>query len=284
MKYYFIKGNLNNFRVGKMVKIFNVSKSGYYKWGSKSKSKRSNENEQYLLEIKKIHKASKEIYGCPKVLGELKNRGHKVNHKRICRIMRENGIRSKVKRKFKITTHSNHKLPVAPDLLKGNFNVESRNRTWVSDITYLWTVEGWLYLAIVLDLYNRKCVGWWTSDSLKKEIVINAFLRANKNENPKTGLIFHSDKGSQYASKEFRKILLNQNISQSMAKGGCYDNAVAESFFRSLKTEMVYRTHFKTRDEAKLEIFQYIEIFYNRERLHSYLGYKTPVEYGKEIV
>lgn len=225
-----------------------------------------------------IHKHPKKYsYGYPRMYKELLSMGYICGKNKIARIMSKYGIRAKIKRKWKATTDSNHKYPIAPNLLKQNFNIDSPNKVWVSDITYVWTKEGWLYLAIILDLYSRKIVGWSMDSRMKKELVINALKQACMNRKPKKGIIFHSDRGSQYASKDVQNYLINHGFIQSMsAKGNCYDNAVAESFFKTLKSECIYFKTFINRIEAKLTIFDYIEIFYNKERRHSVLGYISP--------
>lgn len=194
--------------------------------------------------------------------------------------MRENGLKSKIKKKFKATTNSNHNLPVAENKLNQNFTATRPNQLWTSDITYIWTTEGWLYLAVVLDVFNRQIIGWKANHSLGREFVLEAIQKSLKVRKPKDSLIFHSDRGVQYASQEVRKLLEKNNITQSMSnKGNCYDNAITETFFHSLKTELVYQTSYKTRREAELSLFEYIEVFYNRQRLHSSINYMSPVDY-----
>ena len=194
--------------------------------------------------------------------------------------MRENGIKSIIKKKLKATTNSNHNLPVAENLLQQNFATVRPNQVWSSDITYIWTSEGWLYLAVVLDLFNRQIIGWKVDKSLSKDFVYEAINKTIKARKPSDELIFHSDRGVQYASNEVRKLLKTFDITQSMSnKGNCYDNAITETFFHTLKTELVYQTTYNTRNEAELDLFEYIELFYNRKRLHSSLNYLSPVEY-----
>jgi transposase InsO family protein len=243
-------------------------------------SSRSQADERLLDKIKCIHTATRSCYGSPRIHAELKEQGELCSRKRIARIMRENGIEAKHKRKFKATTDSQHKLPVAPNLLEQNFTISEPNRIWTADITYCWTLEGWVYLAVVLDMYSRKIVGWAVSERMTRELVIQAFLKAYWARKPSAGLIHHSDKGSQYASKDFRHVLGGFGVIQSMSgKGNCFDNAVTETFFHTLKTELMFDCVFKTREEAKSAIFEYIEVFYNRERRHSTLGYCSPVKF-----
>jgi putative transposase len=235
---------------------------------------------ELLEEIKDIHKSSRGLYGYLRVTAELRSRGDKINHKRVFKLMRANNICGKYKRKFRVTTKAARNATAAPNLLNQNFTVSAANKVWVSDISYIWTNEGWLYLAIVLDLYSRKIVGWSLSERMTKELVISTFLKAYWDRKPGKGLIHHSDKGSQYTSNRFKDILFNVGAISSMSgKGNCYDNAVAESFFHTLKNELPNNCIFKTRSEAKSTIFEYIEVFYNNKRRHSFLGYCTPNEF-----
>lgn len=263
-----------------LCRIFEISGSGYYGWKKCKTSSRAQEEQRLLEKIQHIHTTKRNRYGSPRIHAELKNQGERCSRKRVARIMRENGIEAKHKRKFKATTDSQHKFPVAPNLLEQNFKVSEPNRIWTADISYCWTLEGWVYLAVVLDMYSRKIVGWAMSERMTRELVINAFLMAYWARKPKIGLIHHSDKGSQYASHDFRDVLSNFGVIQSMSgKGNCFDNAVTETFFHTLKTELMFNCVFKTREEAKSAIFEYIEIFYNRERRHSTLRYCSPVEF-----
>lgn len=214
----------------------------------------------------------------------MRRKGIKTSTKRVARIMKENGLKSIIKRKYKPTTNSNHTLPVVANLLNQDFSTTRPDQVWSSDITCIWTKQGWLYLAVVLDLFNRQIIGWKVSKNQKKELVYEAISKSLKLRKPNGGLIFHSDRGSQYASLEVRSLLENKEITQSMSrKGNCYDNAITETFFHSLKTEFVYHRNFSTRSEAELALFDYIEVFYNRQRLHSSLGYLTPVEYENQF-
>jgi putative transposase len=280
MNYRFIQEHRTEFRLGKMCQVLEVSRSGYYNY-VRGKGRQAELSNQILLEeIKKIYKKSRCIYGSPKIYRELRKKGYLCNRKRVARIMRINGIKSKTKRKYKVTTNSGHKRPVAENLLKQNFSCAERNQVWVSDITYLWTREGWLYLCCVLDLYSRMIVGWCLERRMPASLVTAAIKKAidRRGENP--GLIFHSDRGSQYASGEVREFLRNHGMVQSMSgKGNCYDNAVMESYFHTLKSELISFEDFKTREEARIKIFEYIEIFYNRQRSHSTLDYLSPAEF-----
>ena len=259
--------------------MLKVSRSGYYGWIKKPESERIMENEEILEAIKEIRakEPKKQVYGSPRMTKEVNERGFSCGKNRVARIMKNSGIKAKTVKKFKQTTDSNHRLPVAPNLLGGDFDVDAPDKVYVTDITYIWTAEGWLYLAIVLDLFSRMLVGWAISARITSELVIEALNKAIRARKPAKGLIAHSDKGSQYASQDYRALLNEHGFIQSMSgKGNCYDNAVAESFFHSMKTEWVFFERYQTRAQAKTSIFDYIETFYNRERRHSYLGDVSP--------
>lgn len=268
-----------------MCKVLEVSRSGYHKYVKRKKSMRRRENIWLLEEIKAIYRRSRGCYGVRRIRVELRANGKNYNRKRISRIMKENGIKVKTKRRFKVTTKSKHNNPVSENLVNMNFSVEKANKIWVSDITYIWTKEGWLYLVVILDLFSRMIIGWSMSQRLKNDLVVNALEQAFKNRGVEEGLIFHSDQGSQYASKEVVDLMKKYNCKQSMSrKGNCYDNAVAESFFHSLKTELIYFEKYSTRDEARSSIFDYIEIFYNRQRRHSAINYYSPVDFENKQI
>jgi transposase InsO family protein len=280
MKYQFIEKNRSAFAVEKMCLVLKVTTSGYYAQKKRGISKQALENETLDHNIREAHKKSRGVYGSPRIAKELKGQGIDCSENRVARRMQKNAIVAKTKRRFKVTTQSKHKHPVAENVLKQNFNAKSQNTIWVSDITYIWTREGWLYLAIVLDLFSRQIVGWSMSHCLGQEIVLQALRQALLRRKPGHGLIFHSDQGVQYACQAFRELLIKHRILQSMSgKGNCYDNAVAESFFHTLKTELVYFEDYQTREEARKSIFEYIEVFYNRERRHSALNYLSPVNF-----
>ena len=280
MKYNFIYENRSFFRLGKMCQTLEVSRSGYHNYIKRRLSQRHLENIRILEEIKRIYEKNKGRYGSPRINSELKAKGLRYNKKRIARLMRINSIRAKTKKKFKMTTDSNHGLSVAENLLKQNFQAEAVNKVWVSDITYISTMEGWLYLAVILDLNSRKIVGWSMNESMSKDLILAVLQKALINRKPDKGLIFHSDRGRQYASEQVKQLLLKNAVVQSMSrKGNPYDNAVVESFFHTLKTELVNFEKYKTRAEARLSIFEYIEIYYNRQRRHSALSYFSPVEF-----
>jgi transposase InsO family protein len=264
----------------KMAMTLNVSRSGYYAWLTRPPSVRELNNKVLVSQIRKVHQESRLTYGSPRISVELKATGISCSRNRVERLMHQYGIAAKSKRKYKRTTRSRIRQLPTPDLLKRNFSMPAKDSAWVADITYIYTREGWLYLATVLDLYSRKIVGWSMSDRLKKELALKAFKQAVEQRHPREGLIFHSDRGSQYASDEFRKLLSGMACRQSMSgSGSCYDNAVAESFFATLKTELMKGVVFEDRKQARLAIFDYIEVFYNRKRRHSTLGYKSPLEF-----
>jgi transposase InsO family protein len=257
-----------------------VSRSGYYSWRKQPVSNRELENSELLKLIKEIHAESREIFGSPAINSKLKELGHNYNHKRVERVMRENNIRSNAKKKFKVTTDSKHMMPVADNQMQRDFSPEQKNQAWCGDITYIRTDEGWLYLATVIDLYSRKVIGWSLDKNMTRQLVIDAFETAYQQREKPEGVIFHSDRGSQYASKDFKTVLSLSKAKQSMSrKGDCWDNACAESFFASLKKEVIYRNHYRTREEARAAIFWYIEVFYNRYRPHSYLNGISPETY-----
>lgn len=258
-----------------------MSKSGYYKWAEKRKRGKWEEAE-FREKVYEIYHNNRGRYGSRRIRYAMLKEGTRVNRKRIQRMMRQMGLRGYGKRKYKVTTKSNHKKGISQNLVNQEFRVEEPNKLWVSDITHLRTKEGWMYLNIILDCYGRRIVSWSIKPTMDKEIVIESILEGIKKEKP-VGLIFHSDRGVQYASQELRQILKSNGIRQSMSgKGNCYDNAVAESFFKTLKGEIGKRI-FQSRDEAELEVFMYIEMYYNSKRLHSSNNYRTPDEVYYEL-
>jgi len=260
--------------------MLGVSRSGYYAWHHRLPSERQRANEQLAQQIAEIHQQSRQSYGSPRIVKALRQQGICCNRKRIVRLMQIHQIRAKTKRRFKVTTNSEHRLPVANDLVQQNFAVNAPNSVWTSDITYLWTREGWVYLAVILDLFARRIVGWELSSRLTADLVTSALQGALDWRQPEPGLILHSDRGSQYASQELRLLVEHYSIRQSMSgKGNCYDNAVTESFFHTLKTELTFFEHYESRQEARSSIFEYIEVFYNRQRLHSTNGYLSPFDF-----
>lgn len=280
MIYQFMKEHRFMFPIERMAGVLNVSRSGYYAWVKRPRSRREIENARLDVEIKAVYEASKRRYGSVKITRELNKRGKKYGRTRVANRMRRMNIRSKVAKRFKATTDSKHSYPVAPNRLNRDFTASLPNQVWVSDITYIRTESGWSYLTVFLDLFSRIVVGWAVSTSLSHKMVLEAFGRALWRRKPGKGLIVHSDQGVQYACDEFRETLVKHSCIQSMSrKGDCWDNAVAESFFKTLKTEWAYHVDLQDIDHVKRETFEYLEIFYNRERLHATLGYQSPAEY-----
>ena len=281
MKYQFIAAHRQEFKITVMCRVLGVSRSGYYAWVQRPVSVREMANQALSQQIKEVHQHSGETYGSPRIQAELAAQGMKCGHNRIARLMREAGLQAIQRRKFKVTTtDSRHDYPIAPNRLNQDFSASRANEKWVTDITYIPTDEGWLYLAAVLDLHSRRIVGWAMSDSLHRQLVIEALLMAVQCRQPPPGLLHHSDRGSQYASDEYQALLTKFGMQGSMSrKGNCYDNAPMESFFASLKTERVHHRHYHSRAEAKTDIFEYIELFYNRFRRHSALDFLSPVAF-----
>ncbi len=262
--------------------MLEVSRAGYYKWVKRKITPTVKKRIALLERILEIFVASRETYGCPRMYQQLRKEGYRCSYNTVEKLMRENEITPKRRRKFKPTTDSNHDLPVAPNILSREFIVQEANEVWVSDITYVETAQGWLYLCVFIDLYSRMIVGWSMSASMASELVVDAF-RMGVSRRGQAPIVAHSDRGSQYASEYFRSELEANDTIQSMSrKGNCWDNAVAESFFGTLKSELIYRTSYESRIEACNSIFDYIEIFYNKERLHSTLGHLTPEEKGQK--
>ena len=283
MKYVFMRDHRGAFPISSMCRILGVSNSGYYAWLKRPESPRRQENRRLLMAIKVVHEKSRKTYGSPRIHAELNESGTVCSRYRVARLMRQHGIVSKHKRKFRVTTNSVHSFPIAENILQRQFDVFRPGQCWVSDITYIPTLEGWLYLAVTLDLFHRKVIGWSMGRWITRQLVIDALNMGIKNGCMESGLIHHSDRGVQYASNEFQALLKANRIQCSMSrKGDCWDNAVAESFFHTLKVELIHGKTYKTRQEAKTAIFEYIEVFYNRQRRHSYLGFLSPDEYEKK--
>jgi len=279
VKYRFIEENKGVYPQNLMGKVLGISRSGFYAWKSRD-VKQATKDLRLLRAIEDIHRSSRKTYGSPRIFSQLKALGFKTSKSKVERLMRENKIRAKMKRKFKATTNSKHDHPVAKNILNRNFAPEAVNKVWAGDITYIWTKEGWLYLAVILDLFSRQVVGWSMSERMTKGLAINGLSMAITKRRPPKGLIHHTDRGSQYACSSYRKILkLIGAICSMSRKGNCWDNACVESFFHSLKTEMTFFEEFETRAEAVSKIFEWIEVFYNRQRIHSFLGNKTPEQF-----
>jgi putative transposase len=261
-----------------MCRVLGVSPSGYHAWRSRPESARAAANRALLADVRRLHAQHRGRYGSPRIHAALRAEGGTASRGRVERLMRRHGIRGIAARRFRpVTTDSRHGLPVAPDLLGQDFQAPGPNRVWLSDISYIPTDEGWLYLAAVLDLATRKVVGWAMREHLRAELACAALLMAAQRQRPAKGLVIHSDRGSQYASGPYRALLEGWGMRQSMGrKGCCYDNAPMESFFHTLKVELVHQGRFASREEARRELFAYLEGYYNRQRLHSALGYRTP--------
>lgn len=266
-----------------MCDILEISRSNYYEWLYRPICKRKEEDKEALAMINQVFIEARKVYGTRRIKKKLEIDGIRISRRRIGRLMKESGIFCKTKRRFKATTDSNHNRPIAPNLLERKFNVQKPNQCWVGDITYINTEEGWLYLSTVIDLYSRKIIGWSMSNNMKSELVNKALLMALWQRKPDKGLMWHTDRGSQYASDSHLQIIRDHSIRQSMSrKANCWDNAVAESFFHTLKTELTHQFKFKTREEARQSIFEYIEVFYNRVRIHSSNNYLSPNEYEQQ--
>jgi putative transposase len=280
VKFEFIDAERAHFPVDYMCQQLGVSRSGYYAWRERSESKRQKADQLLAEQVASVYQESRGTYGSPRVHAELRAQGHRVSRKRVARLMSQRGLAARRRRRFVRTTDSRHSLPVAPNLLSRNFSPGQPNSTWATDITYVPVRQGWLYLAIVMDLYSRRVVGWAMGEKIDRHLVLRALDMALKGRQPPEGLLHHSDRGSQYASEDYRKALEARGILCSMSrKGNCWDNAVVESFFSSLKMELVHEADFSTHEEARTAIFQYIEVFYNRHRRHSTLGYLSPVDF-----
>jgi putative transposase len=280
-----MKTHANEASIQEMANVLQVSRSGYYKFLAQTESSRAQANQGLLVAIHESHVASRQTYGSPRIHKDLCAAGHRCSRKRVARLMREAGIVAKMTKKFKVTTQVDKQLPAAPNYLQQDFKADAPNQKWVSDITYVWTREGWLYLAVILDLFSRKVVGMAMSDRLKKEVVMGALSQALARRDGEEPFFHHSDKGCQYTSQAFQALLRTHGIICSMSgTGNCFDNAVAESFFHTLKTEHIYFEDYATREQAKASIFEYIEVFYNNERRHSFLNYVSPVAFEREYV
>lgn len=266
-----------------MCRLLGVSRSGYYAAKTRPESRRSEQDRLLLKDIKRVHAQSKGVYGSPKIVAELAAEGQLVGRNKVAKLMRLEGLRGCPRRRYRITTQQNPRHHVAENILERNFKTSKPNQRWVADITYVATNQGWLYLAVVIDLYSRKVVGWSMSRWMSRRIVVDALRMAIEARELTKDLVHHSDRGSQYTSDFFRDELAKHNIECSMSRtGNCWDNAVAESFFGLLKRERVNRRRYRTRDEARADIFDYIEVFYNRKRRHGYLGQISPVDFERQ--
>jgi transposase InsO family protein len=273
----FIDAEKAQYPIGILCEALDVSRPGYYAHTRRPQSTHATRDITLGAKIAAIHAQSDKRYGSPRVHDELRDEGEHVSRKRVARIMKEQDLRGKRRKRFRVTTMSEHDMPIAPNLLDRDFTASAPNQKWVGDITYIWTRQGWLYLAVLIDLFSRRVVGWAMGDTLATELPLRALHMAIQTRRPPRGLIHHTDRGCQYASAEYRAVLEQHGIVASMSrKGNCWDNAVAESFFATLKTELVRDLDLLTHEHAKREVFAYIEGFYNRRRRHSSLGYATP--------
>lgn len=280
MKYAWVEKMRGHYPLDAMCDALSVSASGFFSWRRGGKGTKRLTDAQLLTLIKALHAEIKGAYGWPRIWQELKARGIPAGKERIRKLMQAHGIRGRHKRRYKATTDSKHAFPVGPNLLNRQFRPDRPDQAWVTDITYVPTREGWLYLAVVMDLHTRMIVGWSMSGRMARDLVINALRMAWFRRKPKAGLLHHSDRGSQYASHDYQAVLKRYGMTASMSrKGNCWDNAAMESFFNSLKNERVHHARYQTREEARQDIFDYIEGFYNRRRRHSTLGYVSPAQY-----
>ena len=282
MRFVFIQAEKAHFPVVTLCRVMQVSRSGLYAWQRRKPSPRAVANRALGAKIEDVHRQSRRTYGSPRVRAALLRDGETASRHRVARLMRQMGLAARRRRRFVRTTDSNHAFPIAPNVLQRDFNPKGLNQVWATDITYVATGEGWLYLAVVIDLFSRMVVGWAMGENIDRHLVLRALDMALVGRGPPAGLIHHSDRGSQYASDDYQAALRPRGITCSMSrKGDCWDNAVVESFFATLKIELIYRSDFTTRNEARQAIFEYIAVFYHRQRLHSTLGYVTPLEYER---
>lgn len=280
MKYAFIQQHQSHYAIERMCRVLSVSRSGYYAWQGRPISHRAEANQALLAEIKQVHQQSRENYGAIKTWQALNQKGIVCGKHRVARLRSEHNITAKRRRRFITTTRSKHPYWVAPNVLQRNFTTYAPDQIWVGDVTFIATRSGWLYLAVLIDLYSRKVVGWSMSEKNNQALVLDALNMAIQARQPKAGLIHHTDRGQLYAAHQYRQTLQQHHIIPSMSrKKDCWDNAVAESFFNNLKNELTYYQRYQTREDAKTAIFDYIEIFYNRQRIHQTLNYQSPCDY-----
>ena len=280
MKFAFIAAEKAQYPVAALCSVLGVSSSGFYAWRKRPPSQRAKADARLAVEVRLAHKRGRGTYGSPRVHRELKAHGHRVSKKRVERLMRQEGIQGRQKRRFRRTTDSNHTQPVAANVLARDFHTDAPNTAWVTDVTYVWTGEGWLYLAALLDLFSRRVVGWAASETNDRALALQALRRALSARRPAAGLVHHSDRGSPYASDDYQAALSERGLVASMSrKGDCWDNAVAESFFATLRAELLDHEHYATRRAAVASIADYIDGFYNPVRRHSSIGYVSPLEF-----
>lgn len=280
MRFRFIEAERAFYPIYLLCRCLAVSRSGYYAWRRRPVSARAKQDARLKTEIAASHSASRRTYGSPRIVRDLREEGHRVSRKRVARLMRELGLEGRRKRRFRATTDSKHRFPVAPNVLMRDFDVDAPNTAWVTDITYLATLEGWLYLAVILDLFSRRVVGYAMSERIDRALVLEALREALVLRPKVRDLVHHSDRGSQYASHDYRDVLDQAGITCSMSRrGNCWDNAVAESFFGTLKMELLYELPLQTGSATRIAVIDYIEAFYNIRRRHSSLDYRSPVEF-----
>ncbi len=283
MRYSFIDEHRPWWGVRRMCAVLRVSRAGYFAWRDRPANRHGEEDRALTTRIQSIHQRSRQTYGSPRIHQELQAQGTPISRKRVERLMRESGIQVRPRARFVPTTDSNHSFPVAPNLLQQDFTATAPNRRWVTDITYVLTSEGWLYVAGIMDLYSRRLVGWAMGSHMDRSLVLGALEMAVKQRRPPPGLLHHSDRGSQYASLDYRQALAGHGMRASMSnRACCYDNAAMESFWHTLKGELISKRRFQTRAEATQAIFEYIEVFYNRLRRHSSIGYVSPMEFEQQ--
>ena len=286
MKFAFIEEHLSGrFPVEAACEVLWVSRSGYYAWRDRPASSRAKRREELAAKVRAVHEANRRVYGSPRVCAALRASGEGACENTVAKVMRDNGIRAKAKRKYvPRTTDSAHDRPVAPNVLGRDFDADLPDRKWAADITYVPTAEGWLYVAAVIDLCSRKVVGWSMAEHMRTDLVSDALGMALARRSPGAGLLHHSDRGVQYASDDYQHLLRSHGIECSMSgRGDCWDNAAMESFWGTLKTELVHHEHYQTREQARASIFEYVEVFYNRQRLHSSLGFQSPEQFERSL-
>jgi transposase InsO family protein len=280
VRFGFIRTEKANYPVPVLCRVLEVSRSGFYAWCRREPSERARQDEKLRVEIRATHAVSRRTYGSPRIQSALAENGLRVSRKRVARLMAEEGLQGQQKRRFRVTTNSKHSFPVAPNLLQRDFTAFEPNQVWVSDITYIWTWEGWLYLAVILDLFSRRVVGWALDSRIDTTLALEALQVALRTRSPEAGTIHHSDRGVQYAAEDYQAKLAAHGLVCSMSrKGDCWDNAVAESFFSTFKTESVPRGGFVSRAQARATTFEYIEVFYNCLRSHTTIGSVSPVDF-----
>lgn len=283
MKYACIEAHAVTLGIARLCRLLGVARSGYYGWKTRGESRRSRQDRELLAQIEEVHHASREAYGAVKTWRELKTRGIACGKHRVARLRRQAGIEARRKRRFRVIVENHHTAPAAPNLVQRRFDASLPNQVWVGDGTFIRTRQGFLHLAVLLDLHSRRVVGWGMGDRPNLAPVLTALNMALLQRQPQQGLIHHSDQGTLYAARAYREQLLRHGLQPSMSRrGNCYDNAVAESFFSTLKNELVHHRDFHTRDEARTAIFEYIEVFYNRQRSHQTLGYLSPVQFEQQ--